>query len=134
MIHMDNVDNQWVENVQEEALQRNHMLRGDIERDRHIDPILDEVRMWNAGGSVMQYPFGFIVTFPSRRHLFRGEAKRYPHTESTLSRTTCDADKLSEDLLHVLSNMRICQFGKLLWRLNVSRIVKQNFIILARTI
>ena len=119
LIHMADLDNQWAENVREEVLWRDQVFRGEIKQDRRIDPILDEVRMWNAGGTVMQYPFGYIVTFPSRRHLFRGETKRYPHTESTLSRITRDKDKLNRELLHVLSNMRICQFRKLLWNINV---------------
>lgn len=119
LICMADLDNQWVENVREEVLQRDRVLHGETKQGSRIDPILDEVRMWNAGGTVMQYPFGFIVTFPSRRHLFRGEVKRYHHTESSLSRTTRDMDKLARELSHALSNMRICQFRKLLWKLNV---------------
>ena len=119
LIYMADLDNQWAENVREEVLWRDQVFRGEIKQDRRIDPILDEVRMWNAGGTVMQYPFGYIVTFPSRRHLFRGEVKRYPHTESSLSRTTRGMDTFNRELSHVLSNMRIYQFRKLLWNINV---------------
>ena len=71
----------------------------------------------NAGGTIIQFPFGYICTFPSRRHLFRGEASEYPYSESSLSRRcrNKNGNRLSKreiEILHVISNMRIVQFHK----------------------
>ncbi len=44
----------------------------------------------NAGGTIVQYPFGYICTFPSRRHLFRGERQDYSRSEVSLTRRCRD--------------------------------------------
>lgn len=119
MIRLADEDNQWAENVYNEVLQRDRVLRGEIQQSEPFNFMLDEVRMWNAGGTVMQYPFGYIVTFPSRRHIFRGERRRYPHTESSLSRKTRGMQPIDREIMHVVSNMRVSQFKKLIWNINV---------------
>ena len=78
----------------------------------------------NAGGTIIQFPFGYICTFPSRRHLFRGEASEYPYSESSLSRRcrNKNGNRLSKreiEILHVISNMRIVQFHKFIWQFDI---------------
>lgn len=119
LLNLAEDEDRWITVVKEKVQERDCILSGDSGKAQSIDPIMDEIRMMNAGGTVVPYPFGYTLTFPSRRHLFRGERKRYPHTESTLSRKTHGLTARERELYHVVSNMRICQFHKLLWNLHV---------------
>lgn len=61
-------DDAWMQRVKEEA--------------RHYDQhpgnfLLDYIRVLNLGGTMTGCPYGDIITFPSRRHLFRGEPQQY---------------------------------------------------------
>jgi len=45
--------------------------------DQHPGNILpDHFRVLNLGGTMTECPYGDIITFPSRRHLFRGEPQQ----------------------------------------------------------
>ena len=52
------------------------------------------VTMQNAAGTVLQYPFGYILSFPSKKHLFRGELERYEKSIPNLNR---QIDKMNPD-------------------------------------
>ena len=61
-------DDTWAGNVQKEVEAYDKHPHG-----TGIEILLDQFRIMNAGGTIIQFPFGYICTFPSRRHLFRGE-------------------------------------------------------------
>lgn len=57
-------DDAWTQRVREEAKYY----------DQHPGNfLLDYTRVLNLGGTMTGCPYGDIITFPSRRHLFRGE-------------------------------------------------------------
>ena len=79
--------------------------------------------LFNADTKV-QFPFGYICTFRSRRHLFRGESQDYDFSEASLSRRCRkkSGEKRSPreiELLHIIANMRIAQFRKFIWKFDI---------------
>lgn len=113
-------DNAWAESVRQEVVYRDKVFNGEMKNpSHHIDPIIDYFRVINTGGTVTHYPFGRIITFASRRHLFRGENQRYSYSESTLSRKVRGKSREEAELLYVVANMRVVQFRKLIWNINV---------------
>lgn len=120
LLKFSDEDDAWAERVRQETVYHDKVLSGEIkDSNYHFDPLIDFFRMQNTEGTVTQYPFGYIITFLSRRHLWRGENQLYPHSESTLSRKTRGKSKESAELIHVISNMRISQFIKLIWKIHV---------------
>ena len=54
-------DNAWTQHVREEAKYY----------DQHPgNPLLDYIRVLNLGGTMTGCPYGDMITFPNRRHLF----------------------------------------------------------------
>lgn len=113
-------DNAWAESVNQEVIYRDKVFNGEIkDLPQRIDPIIDYYRVLNTGGTVTHYPFGRIITFASRRHLYRGENQRFHYSESTLSRKVRGKSNGEAELLHVVANMRVVQFRKLIWKINI---------------
>lgn len=117
LLKLADEDNKWAESVRKGTLRRDRIMQG--KETGKIDPLLDYFQVMNTGGTIVHYPFGRIITFASRRHIFRGENKRFKYSESTLSRKVRGKDPKEAELLHAVSNMRVAQFSKVIWRLNV---------------
>lgn len=82
---------------------------------------LDYIRVLNLAGTMIAFPYGNIITFPSRRHLFRGEAKQYACSLPTLNRTIRKR-KLSlkdAELYRAVAYLRIWQFEKFIWQFDI---------------
>ena len=62
-------DNVWAANV------RNEVIYKDKNPGSARDYLIDELRIMNTGGTVIQFSYGHAITFPSKRHFFRGENK-----------------------------------------------------------
>lgn len=107
-------DDAWSQRVHEEVL--SHHSRPN---KRASDFLIDELRIINAGGTVVTFPYGDIITFPSKRHLFRGERKQYPKSTPSLNREIENRPPRDQELYRVIANMRIEQFCKFLWQLNI---------------
>ena len=112
-------EDQWADNVRREVGQYDQHPHGS-----GMDIFINQFRIMNTGGTMIQFPFGYVCTFPSRKHLFRGEVMDYPHSESSLSRRCRDKNghkraKHEREILHVIANMRIIQFKKFIWQFDI---------------
>lgn len=112
-------DDRWTDRVKAEIEYYDEHPHG-----AGIEPLINMFRTMNGEGTVVQFPFGYICTFRSRRHLFRGENQDYPFSESSLSRRCRKRSgerygKRETELLHVISNMRIAQFIKFIWQFDI---------------
>ena len=107
-------DDAWSKRVHEEVI-----LRDGYHNKRASDFLVDEIRIINVGGTVVSFPYGDIITFPSKRHLFRGERKQYPRSVPSLNREIENRSPRYQELYRVIANMRIEQFCKFLWQLNI---------------
>ncbi len=119
MLEFAKVEEQWAENVKQEVEYNDAHPHGS-----GIEWLINEQRIINGEGAIVQFPFGYICTFRSKRHLFRGELQDYDFSESTLSRR-CQkksGEKRSKreiELLHIIANMRIAQFRKFIWQFDI---------------
>ncbi len=118
LLELANKEDDWENNV------RNEVIAIDENPFQNRNFFLDEIRVMNTGGTIIQYPFGYTCSFPSRRHLFRGERKDYPYTEATLSRRCRKSDgtrrsQKERELLHIVANMRVAQFRKFIWQFDI---------------
>lgn len=82
---------------------------------------LGELAVMYSGGAVVAYPNGMrFITFPSKRHLFRGENQKYPATIPSLRR---DLDRFTDDrekeLNFAVAQLRKWQFSELIWNINI---------------
>lgn len=119
LLELAEAEDQWAENVKQEVEYYEAHPHGS-----GIELLFRDFRVMNGEGAVVQFPFGYICTFRSRRHLFRGELQDYDFSEATLSRR-CRREsgqmrsKRERELLHVVANMRIAQFRKLIWQFDI---------------
>ena len=105
-------DNAWAQRVREET---KHY-------DQHPgNPLLDHIRILNLGGAMTGCPYGDIITFPSRRHLFRGEPQQYVHSLPSLNRAIKrrGLTSLEAELYRDVAYMRIWQFEKFIWQFDI---------------
>lgn len=119
LLQLADLEDQWAENVKNEV--RDYDKKP---RESGMKLLIHQFRVMNAGGTVVQYPFGYICIFPCRRHLFRGERQDYSRSEASLMRRCRDktGKKLAPkeiEILHVISNMRIAQFRKFIWQFDI---------------
>lgn len=105
-------DDAWMQRVKEEA--------------RHYDQhpgnfLLDYIRVLNLGGTITGCPYGDIITFPSRRHLFRGEPQQYFCSLPSLNRAIKQRGlaPLDAELYRAVAYMRIWQFEKFIWQFDI---------------
>ena len=119
LLELAKAEDQWAENVKQEIEYNDAYPRAS-----GIDFLFNDVRIMNGEGAIVQFPFGYICTFRSRRHLFRGEVQDYDFSEASLSRRCRrkSGEKRSPreiELLHTIANMRIAQFRKFIWQFDI---------------
>ena len=122
LLMMAEADNQWVENVRQVVINRDQAIKDGSWRNKsRTDWIVEEIQILNTSGTVVQYPYGLrAITFPSKRHIFRGEHKRYSSTVPPLNRIIEKIDNPREkELYRVIAHMRKWQFAGVLWQINV---------------
>lgn len=84
------------------------------------DPIIDMILANQVSGTGIRYPFGISsITFPSKRHLFRGEPQIYAETVPSLNRKIKNKSIFTKLMMEALSFLRIHQFHKFIWKMNV---------------
>lgn len=84
------------------------------------DWMVEKVMVENTGGTIVTMPFGKdIITFNSKRHFFRGENQQYPKSLPSLLRKFEGKTDYEKELIKAISVMRVCQFSKFIWRINV---------------
>ena len=83
--------------------------------------LLDYFRVLNLGGTVTGCPYGDMITFPSRRHLFRGEPQQYAHSLPSLNRAIKRRNLSLQDaeLYRAVAYMRVWQFRKFVWQFDI---------------
>ena len=81
LLKLAEVEDQWAENVKQEIEYNDAHPHGS-----GIELLFNNGRVMNGEGAIVQFPFGYICTFRSRRHLFRGEPQDYDFSEASLSR------------------------------------------------
>ena len=66
-------------------------------------------------------PYGLrIITFPSKRQLFRGAVQDYHRSVPSLNRIFKDSmDEKEKELVRVIAHLRKWQFGNLIWNINI---------------
>lgn len=111
LLQLGEQEDVWTQNVKDEVRYA----------DKHPgDFVADQLRIINTSGTVVRYPFGIsTVTFPSRRHLFRGEPQVYKNSLPSLNRKLQGKTDSEKELWKSLANLRICQFYKFIWNINV---------------
>lgn len=60
----------------------------------------------------MQYPFGYILSFPSKRHLFRGELELYEKSVPNLKRQINNMLPEDQDMHRILARLREAALNK----------------------
>lgn len=102
-------EDQWAKNVYDEVVYKDKHPGGDF--------LINEIRTINAPGTVVRYPFNIAaITFPSRRHLFRGEPQIYKASIPSLNRKIKGRDK---KMWEALAKLRVIQFHKFIWKIDV---------------
>lgn len=104
----------WGERVREEIEHRERFQGSPV-----INIFLDEFRMLNTYGTISRHPYGDILTFSSTRHLFRGEAQEHELSTPTLNRKIANLSLKEQELYRAITNMRIAQFVKFLWKIHI---------------
>ncbi|WP_195603622.1 FRG domain-containing protein [Clostridium tyrobutyricum] len=115
LLSLADEEDAWSERVREEVKYKmqNPSLRGSA-------LLLDEFRIMNIGGTIIQYPYGDrIITFNSKRHFYRGENQVFPYSLPSLNRKLIGKDKRQQELYRAVANLRIIQFYKFIWNINV---------------
>ena len=78
-------DDAWADRVRQEVIQRDQNFGK--RKESRSDWLIDELRIMKMGGTVIRFPSSLrIITFPSKRHLFRGERKKYEACIPSLNR------------------------------------------------
>lgn len=121
LLTLADIEDDWANNVQKKAEYYDNLPLAQMDA---MQLLIQQRRLINTAGTIVQFPFGYICTFGSRRHLFRGEDQDYDYSEASLGRRCRGKDgKRRNDkeieILHILSNMRICQFRKLIWQFDI---------------
>lgn len=119
LLELAKAEDQWTENVKQEVEYNDMHPHGS-----GAEVLFNDLRVMYSEGAIVPFPFGYICTFRSRRHLFRGESQDYDFSEATLSRRCRKKSgerrsKREIELLHVISNMRIEQFRKFIWQFDI---------------
>lgn len=112
-------DDAWADRVRQEVIQRDQNFGK--RKESRSDWLIDELRIMKTGGTVIQFPSSLrIITFPSKRHLFRGERKKYEACIPSLNRALLKyPDKRDKNLYAAVAHMRKWQFADLIWKLNI---------------
>lgn len=113
-------DEAWSEAVKSEVVERDKALRSGT-YTKKTDWLIEEFQITQVGGTVIHMPYGLrIITFPSKRQLFRGEVQNFHRSVPSLNRFIKDGmDEREKELNRVIAHLRKWQFGNLLWNINV---------------
>lgn len=113
-------DDAWAEAVKNEVSERDKALRSGT-YTKKTDWLLEEFQITQTGGTVIHMPYGLrIITFPSKRQLFRGEVQNYHSSVPSLNRILKDGmDENEKELNRVKAHLRKWQFANLIWNINV---------------
>lgn len=106
-------DEAWANGIQENA-------RGFLDNPGACSNIFSYyVTMQNAAGTVLQYPFGYILSFPSKQHLFRGELELYEKSVPNLNRQIDHMLPEDQDMYRILARLREAAFSDFLWKFGI---------------
>ena len=110
----------WAEAVKSEVVEREKAIRGGT-FTKKTDWLIEEFQITQVGGTVIHMPYGLrIITFPSKRQLFRGEVQNFHRSVPSLNRLLKDGmDEREKELNRVIAHLRKWQFGNLLWNINI---------------
>lgn len=113
-------DDAWAEELKNRVLEREKAI-SDGTYTGNIDWIIEEIQIMNISGTVFQMPYGArIITFPTKRQLFRGEVQNYHRSLPSLNRILKeDMDDKEKELNRVIAHLRKRQFGNLIWKINI---------------
>lgn len=123
LLELAKIEDQWAENVKQEVEHNDVHPHGS-----GIEFLLNNFRIMNSEGAIVKFPFGYICTFRSKRHLFRGEVEDNNFSEASLSRRCRrkSGENIGKkrstreiELLHIIANMRIAQFRKFIWQFDI---------------
>lgn len=113
-------DDAWAEAVKNEVLERDKAIRSGT-YTKKTDWLLEEFQIMQTSGTVIHMPYGLrIITFPSKRQLFRGEIQNYHRSVPSLNRILTDCmDEKEKELNRIIAHLRKWQFGNLIWNINI---------------
>ncbi len=107
-------EDQWIERLREQVNGFNLHPHGS-----GMELVIYQYLMTNTKGTVVDYPYGRILTFNSSRHFFRGERQLYDESIPTLNRELQGKSPEEQELIRVIADMRIHQFSKFIWKLHI---------------
>lgn len=113
-------DDAWAEAVKNEVVERDKAIRSGT-YTKKTDWLLEEFQIMQTSGTVIHMPYGLrIITFPSKRQLFRGEIQNYHRSIPSLNRILADSmDEKEKELNRIIAHLRKWQFGNLIWNINI---------------
>ena len=113
-------DEMWAAAVKTEVTNRDKAIKNGTYAKK-TDCLTKEIQIMQTSGTVIQMPFGLrIITFPSKRQLFRGEIQNFHRSIPSLNRMfKDDMDEKEKELIRVIAHLRKWQFGNLIWNINV---------------
>lgn len=113
-------DEMWAAAVKNEVANRDKAIR-DGTYTRKTDWLIEEFQIMQTSGTVVQMPFGpRIITFPSKRQLFRGEIQNYHRSIPSLNRMLKDGmDEKEKETIRTIAHLRKWQFANLLSNINI---------------
>lgn len=113
-------DDAWAEAVKQAVVKRDDSLKSG-KYPKKTDWLVEEFQIMQTAGTVIQMPYGLrIITFSSKRQLFRGEVQNFHQSVPSLNRVMKDVeDEKEKELLRVLAHLRKWQFSNLIWNINV---------------
>lgn len=113
-------DDAWAEAVKQAVVKRDDSLKSG-KYPKKTDWLVEEFQIMQTAGTVIQMPYGLrIITFSSKRQLFRGEVQNFHQSVPSLNRVMKDVeDEKEKELLRVLAHLRKWQFANLIWNINV---------------
>lgn len=113
-------DNAWAEAVKNEVVERDKAIRNGTYTKKTDWPI-EEFQISQTSGTVIHMPYGLrIISFPSKRQLFRGEVQDFHRSIPSLNRILKDnMEEKEKEILRVIAHLRKWQFGNLIWNINI---------------
>ena len=84
--------------------------------------ILAQIGMLNIGGTISCAPYGMdVLSFPSTRHLFRGENQLFERSIPSLNRKIYNKSEFEKLMWSALAFLRVEQFYDFIWRFDIIR-------------
>lgn len=113
-------DEMWAAAVKNEVANRDKAIR-DGTYTKKTDWLIEEFQIMQTSGAVVQMPYGpRIITFPSKRQLFRGEIQNYHRSIPSLNRMLKDGmDEKEKETIRTIAHLRKWQFVNLISNINI---------------